>query len=243
MHCPGTHQARHTAEEHFNYDQAADGMIDIFERVLAKRKITIPAKPKHVAHVVNTYVQKYKYKTYLEIGIYKKKVFDYVGCKYKSGVDPVMESEYKMMSDEFFKVINDDLRYDLIFIDGNHVEDFAERDIKNSLDHLAEGGTILVHDCNPTSKFLQREYVEGMDPPWSGQVWRAFLDIKLRRNDLEMYVIDFDTGIGVIRRGQSDPIEDMIVFSDVSYEFYDENREKLMDLHTVDQWLEKMRAE
>ncbi len=233
-------EARETAEREFNLEQAADSMVKVFDKVLAKKKT---AAPKHVAHVVNTFVQKYKYENYMEIGVYKGKVFNNVACKHRTSVDPVCDSAYHMISDSFFEGLKDDIRYDLIFIDGNHVEDFADRDIKNSLDHLAEGGTILVHDCNPKTKFLQREYVEGMPPPWSGQVWRAFLNTKLRRNDLQMYVIDFDTGIGVIRRGQSDPIEDMVIFSHITYEFFDEHRKKLLDLISVDEWLAKMGGE
>ena len=236
-------EARDVAKREFNYDQAADGMIKVFEKVLSKRDVAKCPAPKHVAHVVNAYAEKYRYKSYLEIGVYKGNVFNNVVCKQKTSVDPICDSMYHMTSDEFFMNLKEDVKYDLIFIDGNHMEEFADRDIKNSLDHLAEGGTILVHDCNPKTEFLQRKYVEGMPPPWSGQVWRAFANVKLRRNDLEMYVIDFDTGIGVIRRGQSDPIEDMVIYSQITYEFFDEHREKLMNLIPVEEWLSKMGSE
>ena len=234
--------ARKTAETEFSFDKAADGMIKIFDEVLSKEPVRTN-KPNHVAHVVNSFVQKYKYKKYLEIGVYKRRVYDNVACKDKTSVDPVCDSQYHMMSDTFFENLKEDVKYDLIFIDGNHMEKFADRDIKNSLDHLAEGGTILVHDCNPKTEFLQRDYVEGMPPPWSGKVWRSFLNVKLRRNDLEMYTIDFDTGIGVIRRGQSDPIEDLVIYSDITYDFFDEHRKKLLDLLTVDEWVDKMGGE
>jgi len=43
------------------------------------------------------------------------------------------------------------LTFDLIFIDGLHNAAQVERAIGNSLKVLHKGGTILVHDCNPTS--------------------------------------------------------------------------------------------
>ncbi len=233
-------EAREVAKREFNCGQAADGMIKVFEKVLSKETARSPEQ-KNVVHIVNAFVKKHKYERYLEIGVYRRKVYSNVACKDKTSVDPLCDSDYHMMSDEFFANLKESIKYDLIFIDGNHMEDFADRDIKNSLDHLAEGGTILVHDCNPKTEFMQREYVEGMPPPWSGQVWRSFVNIKLRRNDLEMYVIDFDTGIGVIRRGQTDPIEDMIIFSDISYDFFDKHRKRLLSLLTVEEWVDKMK--
>ena len=60
-----------------------------------------------------------------------------------------------MPSDEFFAnraAASDRTPYDLVFIDGLHVADQVERDIVNSLLNLAPAGTIVLHDCNPTTE-------------------------------------------------------------------------------------------
>ena len=53
-----------------------------------------------------------------------------------------------MSSDEFFCTAAKD-QYDLIFIDGLHLEEQVDKDIANALICLQPGGTIVLHDCSP----------------------------------------------------------------------------------------------
>ena len=101
----------------------------------------------------------------------------------------------------------------------------------------------MLHDCNPKTKELQCKYGEAKlakAEAWCGQVWRAYLTVKLRRNDLDFCVINIGHGLGVIRRGQQDPIEDMAVPLFMSYEVFDKHRKKLLNLISVDEWVKKM---
>ena len=240
--------ARKTAMENFRMDKAADAMIEVFEKVLRKRKAKPINKPYNEVHIINEFIRKYKYKTYLEIGIDEGKTFRNVNCSKKVGVDPLpkVKCNYHMTSDMFFSQLADDIRLDIIFIDGNHIEDYVDRDIDNSLNHISDNGTILLHDCNPKTEELQCPYGESVTKKvkaWCGQVWRAYLTIKLRRNDLEFYVIDIGHGMGVIRKGQQDPIEDLSVPLFMSYEYFDRNRKRLLNLISIEEWMEKMREE
>ena len=49
-------------------------------------------------------------------------------------------------------------QYDVIFIDGLHLEKQVIKDIGHALQHLNKNGTIVLHDCKPGSKFHQEEH-------------------------------------------------------------------------------------
>jgi len=55
---------------------------------------------------------------------------------------------YEMSSDEFFKSFNG--KIDVIFIDGDHRFEQAKKDFENSLKILNAGGTIILHDTDPS---------------------------------------------------------------------------------------------
>jgi hypothetical protein len=91
-------------------------------------------------------------------------------------VDPFSDNAtFRIPSDEFFAMIHDDVEYDIIFVDGLHVEDQTERDIENALLHLSDGGTIVVHDCNPPTEWHQRSYEDFLKKysDWNGTTWRG----------------------------------------------------------------------
>ena len=120
--------------------------------------------------VINTLIKKYGYTTYLEIGVrVHADCFDQIIAPMKTSVDPGYENatekyDYKMESDEFFASLKagrtkfpTDMKWDCIFIDGLHLAEQVERDVINSLNHLADGGTIFMHDCSPPSEMVARE--------------------------------------------------------------------------------------
>jgi hypothetical protein len=184
--------------------------------------------------ILNTLVEKYNYQSYLEIGQgTRTNNFDWINCKIKIGVDPdrSLNAAYQITSDEFFAVNNDS--YDLIFIDGLHHADQVMRDIINSLNVLTENGTILVHDCNPADKKMQM-VPRIAEAGWTGDVWKAWAELRATRDDLIMYVIDADYGCGVIRRGKQELIDLPEI---LTYEFFNENRERILNLIDVNSFL------
>ena len=104
--------------------------------------------------IVNYLVARFDYKSYLEIGIDNGRNYNRVRCDNKVGVEPdskkcSFNSIINQTSDEYFSKLNDTVKFDIIFIDGDHHEEQVDKDIKNSLDHLNSGGIIVMHDCNP----------------------------------------------------------------------------------------------
>jgi hypothetical protein len=111
---------------------------------------------------------------------------------------------FKMTSDEFFARHNltQELGgqcFDLAFLDGMHLFEFALRDFINLERFAAAGSTILVHDCYPLSReTATRERATAL---WSGDVWKLVLCLKKYRPDLRISTIDVPpTGMSVIRR-------------------------------------------
>jgi hypothetical protein len=96
--------------------------------------------------IINYLIEKYKLINYLEIGVFKGENIREVKALHKDGVDPGSEGytppevNYPMTSDDFFDVLkgHDEIKYDIIFIDGLHHADQVEKDIKNSL-NVMEG--------------------------------------------------------------------------------------------------------
>ena len=87
--------------------------------------------------VINYIVEKYQLMHYLEIGVRDPEAtFNKVRCKNKTGVDPEplgKEVNFPCTSDEFFDMIKDeeDLKFDIIFIDGLHLTEQVDKVIEN----------------------------------------------------------------------------------------------------------------
>ena len=178
--------------------------------------------------IINRLIRHNGYKKYLEIGVFKRKTFDNIKIKNKDGVDPLGNCNFKMTSDVFFKQIDPGTIYDIVFIDGLHIKDQVLRDIDNSLMQLSKNGIIVVHDCNPKSKYMA-------DPVWNGTVWEAIVELRMTRSDLDICVVDEDFGCGLIRVGH----QELLIAADLSWEALDLNRKKYLNLISVSEFLER----
>ena len=94
------------------------------------------------------------------------------------------------------------LSYHILLNNRLHEASQVYRDIVNALHWLNEGGTIVLHDCNPRG-FLDISASYPMHPDaagnWNGDSWKATVWIRLW-SFVEVVVVDADHGIGVIRR-------------------------------------------
>lgn len=184
-------------------------------------------------NIINQLIEHFNYTSYLEIGIQHKATFDKVKCKRKIGIDPnkSFKADYVMTSDEFFSQNKE--QFDIIFVDGLHEKEQGKKDIFNALQRIPENGTIVVHDCNPANKTLQD--VPRHSAEWCGDIWKAWM--YYRQNPfLNMFVIDNDYGIGIIRFGQQKTIQ--LSTDDLTYENLKTNRKEWLNLVGVDEWRE-----
>ena len=197
--------------------------------------------------IINHLISRGDYQSYLEIGVRDFRNFDQVCCAWKTAVDPaplgkatrpLTDNIFELTSDQFFSTIADDIRFDLVFIDGLHVDEQVEKDIDGALAHLSEGGTIVMHDCNPPTEFHQRDsyQVNGKFPPWNGTTWKAFARKRMKRTDLEMMVVNTDWGVGIIRRGRQKTFPEQ---REVNWSLLASRREELMNLISVEEFLRR----
>lgn len=168
-------------------------------------------------------IDKHGYKTYLEIGVNTPKQpgysHDSIQIAIKEGVDPNVDTTYKMTSDVFFRENSN--KYDIIFIDGDHTYEQCYRDIVNSLAILNEGGTIVVHDTNPPTEQTTR--IPRETDAWHGDVWKAIA--RLRIEGVPILTIDTDEGCTLITNGKTNP-----------YDFFDKNRDEILNLVKPEIW-------
>lgn len=213
--------------------------------------------------VINSFIEKNGYKSYLELGYYKGWSFDQINCEYKCAVDPspckdaeqlalgqrdyiiykekdlaIKEIVNKNTSDDFFSRLLEDAKFDIVFIDGLHEATQVEKDIRNALRYLSPKGTIVLHDCNPPK---YEHTTTGIDGCWTGDVYKTI--IKYASDPLyNFYTVDTDWGIGVLT-----PVRGMHVNGRTSvqkyidnWELFDQNRKWLLNLISVEEFKTKM---
>lgn len=196
-------------------------------------------------NLINGFIKKYNYKSYLEIGICNPfDCFDLIDCENKTGVDPDPRiNHYKRdniiieTSDQFFEKNNK--KFDIIFIDGLHLDHQVYKDIQNSLKSLNKNGTIILHDCHPTEEIHQAENWDIKKcQAWMGTTWKAFAKFIRDYPEYETYTIDSDCGLGVISNKKIEFKDE-----DLTYEFFDKNKKSIMKLLTVEGFLAKEKFE
>jgi len=210
--------------------------------------------------VINWLIKKYGYKDYLELGCVGRPDipmpnFKKIIAPNKAGVDTKGRPTYRMTTDAFFGQLKADIMYDIVFIDAEHIAETVMRDIDNSLRHLREDGTLVLHDCNPPTQAhsvrleADAPHKVGQDGVgyyvWCGTVWKGFVMTRLFRRDLQCRCVDTDWGCGIIQRGEWLPHDgpeahqaEDAVWEHLTYQLFANNRENLLNLITVEEFKE-----
>lgn len=185
-----------------------------------------------IQHLVN----KCSAKKYLEIGMGPGLNFGHIRCEYKVSVDPnpTVPVTHKLSSDDFFSQNTE--TFDVIFIDGLHMDAQVYRDIINSLSFLSKDGYIVCHDINPMEELIQRYPQFKVESTWTGDCWKAWVRLKTERSDLNMSVVDTDYGCGIISRGHQELIT---VNEEYTWELLDRDRKNLLNLITLEEFFLK----
>jgi len=190
--------------------------------------------------LINGLIKKYNFKTYLEIGVNTQSQpgYNWVGVDIpvKHGVDPNVDTTYRMTSDEFFDNYISQ-KYDIIFIDGLHLFEQVYRDITNSLNHLVDGGIIVVHDCNPITEITQRR--ERASDSWHGDVWKSIVKLRIEDPNIDICTVDTDEGCGIIKKGFQELLKISEGTNIDDYLFLENNRKEALNLISVNEFIEK----
>lgn len=201
--------------------------------------------------IINELILKNGFTKYLEIGVREPNdCFNLININTKHSVDPCYEViapiDYQFTSDQFFELLlgaklnlEPNYKWDIVFIDGLHESSQVDRDIANALAHLNPGGYIVLHDCNPPTIHHAREDFYDVSTPassnWNGTVWKAIYKYRATRPDLEIFTIDSDWGVGVIKVGSQECCD----FDNPYYEYhkFNSNRANYLNLISVEEFL------
>lgn len=166
--------------------------------------------------LINELIRKRNYNNYLEIGVSNPDInYNKINLpdSNKFSVDPCEDCEgyseedinsfkdkitHVMTSDEFFE--NNSYNFDIIFIDGLHLDYQLNKDIVNSLKFLNKNGIIICHDCLPSQiDFTGEKYIKGQ--PWYGTCWKVmhrYINDEYINQFLDIKVSSFETGLLII---------------------------------------------
>jgi Methyltransferase domain len=214
-------------------------------------------------YLIQDMINKKKYATYLEIGVFLGGLFFPIKAKRKIAVDPHFvfgkvkrmkairhnlsnfnSRYYEKSSDDFFRQNAERLfkskPIDICFVDGMHEYEYALRDVENTLNYLQQDGVIIMHDCNPQTAeaAMSFEYYESKNHnmAWSGDVWKTILHLRSLRKDITVFVLDVDFGLGVVCKRQP---EDTLPFTteeihNLTYNDLDKNRQQWLNLKSME---------
>lgn len=180
--------------------------------------------------IINGLINKFNYKSYLEVGAQNTITgnFSKIQIEKKISIDPYPTGpiDFEGTSDEYFNTITNDTKFDIIFIDGLHHSEQVLKDIENSLSHLSYDGTIVCHDCLPTTEKMQLREDSGGE--WTGDVWKAVATLNVSREDLRIEVVNTDYGCGIIRRGSNIPHTPIGEY--LNYSYYATHKNELLNV-------------
>jgi len=187
--------------------------------------------------IINSYIEKYNYKSYLEIGVHTGVSFGAVVCEKKIGVDPSKlydDLTYEMTSDEFFAQNKD--TFDIIFIDGLHLSEQVLKDFVNSVNCLNDNGVIILHDCNPTVEEWQ--YRTCVVNEWTGDVWKTWYSLMKKFPTYKAFTIDTDYGVGVFYGNNLRILEINLTneFEKLTWNDLENNRKEWLNLITIEEF-------
>lgn len=186
--------------------------------------------------VINYLIELNGYHSYLEIGCETNSTFNRVNAPNAVGVDPVRGGTLRLPSDAFFAF--NQQTFDLVFVDGLHLQEQVLRDVSNSARSLNPGGCILIHDCLPCRREQQLEKPRRGVGGWTGDVWKAVVQLRTDPK-FDIGVLNSDWGIAALFvRPNTDQIT---LPSNLDWESFQKNKQqwlRIMDADTFQTFLQ-----
>ena len=222
--------------------------------------------------VILTLMKRKKLSHYLEIGVFNGHIFFRVKSPFKIAVDPdfqfdnlrkagklflnpynIFNKYFEKTSDDFFSEdapgLFSDKKLEVALIDGMHEYAFALRDVENCLKYLSGDGVIVLHDCNPQVKADSVSFEEwkarNFEGTWNGDVWRTLIHLRSLREDINVFTLDCDHGLGIVTFGKP---ENKINYSleqirEFTFEDFDRNRSSWINLKPADYFYQYFQIE
>ncbi len=208
--------------------------------------------------VIQRLIDSYGFRNYLEIGVRNGKCFFEIKARNKIAVDPEFVisgtrklkrifSNFSNLNNHWYEETSDDFfanhadlfaknKIDIALVDGMHEYAFALRDVENCINHLADNGVIIMHDCNPPGEAEAVSFEawknRGFSGDWNGDVWKAVLHLRSLRPDINAFVLDTDHGLGVVtkRKPENPRSYTAAQIADLSFTDLSANRQAFLNL-------------
>jgi len=188
------------------------------------------ARPQiRLVDVVNYLIEHRGFLSYLEMGYDTVGPFNQVLAPYKVAVANRPGEGVQDATEEFFAA--NQSRFDVIVINGLHLQEQVLIDVEQARGCLRSGGCILINACLPTTHESQLRTRLSLARPWMGDVWKAVVQFR-RRRDCDVAVLDVGAGVGLLfERENSRPTTDDIP---LTWEAYAKNRDDLLNIKSID---------
>lgn len=218
---------------------------------------------------INRIIESLQAEIYLEVGVAKGSTFlrqPMPPLKLRIAVDPnsrYMESmdlsdirncACLAISDDFFRLWQVPLHrmgIDVVFIDGLHTREQVERDVSHSLEHLTDGGVIVLHDSSPSNSMMatpapslghfKKEHPD--ERAWCGDVWKAVVCLRSAPEfgHINVFTLDIAPGLTIVTKGErglSLPYSREQI-KRFTYDDLDKNREQWLNIKSLEYFEER----
>lgn len=201
--------------------------------------------------------QQLKPQYYIEIGVCKGASFSlaHADC-HAIGIDPEPQLDLSCLpekhqvvsktSDDYFsssESVKEDLEgqgFDMAFLDGMHLFEYALRDFINLEKHAHVDSVVFIHDLYPLNAETARR--ERFANFWSGDVWKLALCLQTYRPDLEYTLLPCPpTGLALVKKLDSsstvlqDHYDEIVEkYAEMSYSVLEKDKAKMLALTTTD---------
>ena len=176
--------------------------------------------------IINEYLDMLGNEFYLEIGTANGNNFVLVNAKHKVGCDVRardLNGIIPMSSNDFFRFWPKTIKFDVIFIDGDHSYEQSLKDLIGAVQILNPDGAIVLHDCLP-NKVEETGETKDDKSPWYGNVYKTLIWARQR---LHTVCHEDDCGCGVVVPDR--PIEDFpVIPKDYTFDDYLKHKKEWM---------------
>ena len=186
--------------------------------------------------LINDLITDLNYQSYLELGVSLGESWNRITCDKKIGVDNDINVTNKFdgvihsTTDDYF--LNNNDKFDLIYIDALHEKNQVYKDFKNSFNSLNDSGIIIFHDINPIS-------IGQTDFTSSGDIFELWIEISKKYKVYVFNGLDGDT-VGIFLKNKNPKFIDVEIKKH-TYEFFSENREDFISYINYEEIINKMK--
>jgi hypothetical protein len=186
--------------------------------------------------LINDLISDLNYKSYLELGVSVGESWKLISCENKIGVDNNInvanefDGVVHSTTDDYF--LNNQNKFDLIYIDALHEKNQVYKDFKNSFNALNDSGIIIFHDINPLD--ISQTHFNS-----SGDIFELWIELS---NTYKVYTIKGTAGDSVVVFIKSENTKFIdIEVKDYTYQFFSENRERFISYLNYEEIINKIK--